>query len=73
MEKFSEVLKRGGLGRKYDVSAGVTMQYEQKFNVTFTVIALNKEQALTEASKILEQADYIKAVHNMFEPIEKSI
>lgn len=72
MDKFSEVLERGGLGYKFLVSADVTMKNEHDCQLSFTVNALNKEKALKEAYQILVDADYIHIVHKLHEPVKKN-
>lgn len=72
MNKFSEVLERGGLGYNFQISANVTMQNEQKFSVSFIVNALNKDKAIKEAHTILDNAEYVSRIHNVYEPKQLS-
>jgi len=68
MDKFSSVLKRGGIGHNFDVTADVIMKTDQKFKVTFTVNSINEKTAVKDAYSLLEEADYIKSVKRMYEP-----
>ena len=68
MDRFSDVLKRGGLGYNFEIKADVTMKNEQKFNLSFTLNSLSKEKALQEAYEMLEKADYVVKIHNVYEP-----
>lgn len=68
MNIFSEVLQRGGLGYNFQISADVTMQNEQKFSLSFTVNALNKDKAIKEAYTLLEKANYVTRIHSVYEP-----
>lgn len=68
MNRFSEVLQRGGLGYNFQISADVTMQNEQKFSLSFTVNALNKDKAIKEAYTVLEEAKYVTRIHSVYEP-----
>ena len=73
VDKFSSVLKRGGIGYNYNVSADVTMVNEQKCILTFTVRATTEENALKEAHDILVNADYIGRVHKLYQPVKNTI
>jgi len=68
MDKFSSVLKRGGIEHHFDVTADVVMKNNQKFKVSFTVNSLNEKTAIKDAYKLLEEADYVVSVKKMYEP-----
>ncbi len=68
MDKFSNVLKRGGIEHHFDITADVVMKNEQKFKVTFTVNSLNEKTAIKDAYNLLEAADYVISVKKIYEP-----